>query len=324
MGRKILTVSLILMVSAWVIGTTPVQAQPYPAQPIQIVVPNDPGSAGDTIARQFAEELSKVVKTSVLVLNKPGASSTLGTDFVVKSKKDGYTLLYANTSAVVYARASSPEIVPYDPVKDLEPLGLHCFFPLAVAVQANSRWKTFNELIDYAKKNPGSVRAGLHGQGSIDHFNLELIKSWTETQFNTIPFKGTAATLTALLGGHVDTTVIANSLAGPHVKSGQLKFLIVTTRMREYPDVPTITELGYKRDLPSAWFAWFAPAGIPEEAKKVLVQALEKTIKNPELGAKVEKQGFIVSYKSPEELKKLMATDYETARALALKLGLSK
>jgi len=174
------------------------------------------------------------------------------------------------------------------------------------------------------QEESGSVRAGLHGQGSIDHFNLELIKSWTETQFNTIPFKGTAATLTALLGGHVDTTVIANSLAGPHVKSGQLKFLIVTTRMREYPDVPTITELGYKRDLPSAWFAWFAPAGIPEEAKKVLVQALEKTIKNPELGAKVEKQGFIVSYKSPEELKKLMATDYETARALALKLGLSK
>jgi tripartite-type tricarboxylate transporter receptor subunit TctC len=324
MRRKTFAAGLVLIALAWGTGTTAVLAQPYPAQPIQIVVPNDPGSAGDTIARQFAEEFSKVVKTPVTVLNKPGASSTLGTDFVVKSKKDGYTLLYANTSAVVYARATNPEIVPYDPGKDLEPLGLHCFFPLAVAVQANSRWKTFNELIDYAKKNPGGVSAGLHGQGSIDHFNLELIKSWTETQFNTIPFKGTAATLTALLGGHVDTTVIANSLAGPHVKSGQLKFLILTNRMREYPDVPTITELGYKRDLPSAWFAWFAPAGIPEDVKKGLVTALERTIKNPEVEAKVEKQGFIVSYKPPEELRKLMATDYETARAMALKLGLSK
>jgi tripartite-type tricarboxylate transporter receptor subunit TctC len=324
MRRSVIAISLILMVFAWGIETITVQAQPYPAHPIQIVVPNDPGSAGDTIARQFAEEFSKAVKTPVTVLNKPGASSTLGTDFVVKSKKDGYTLLYANTSAVVYARASSPEIVPYDPVKDLEPLGLHCFFPLAVAVQGSSPWKSFNELIAYAKKNPGSVRAALHGQGSIDHFNMELIKSWTETQFNTIPFKGTAATITALLGGHVDTTVIANSLAAPHVKGGQLRFLLLTKRMREYPDVPTITELGYKQDLPSAWFAWFAPAGIPEEVKKVLVPALERTIKSPELEAKVEKQGFIVGYKSPEELKKLMASDYEIARALALKLGLSK
>jgi tripartite-type tricarboxylate transporter receptor subunit TctC len=324
MRRIIFVSSLLSIVYALGIATTALQAQPYPNHPVQIVVPNDAGSAGDTVARQFAEELGKILKTPVIVSNKPGASSTLGTDFVVKSKKDGYTILYANTSAVVYARASTPEIVPYDPVKDLEPLGLHCFFPLAVAVQEGSPWKTFNELIDYARKNPGTVRAGLHGQGSIDHFNMELIKSYTETQFNTIPFKGTAAALTALLGGHIDTTVIANSLAGPHVKAGKLRFLILTNRMREYPNVPTITELGYKRDLPSAWFAWFAPAGIPEEVKKVLISSLEKTIKSPELEAGIEKLGFIVSYKPPEELKKLMASDYETARALALKLGLGK
>jgi len=324
MRRFIFVISLFSFVCALGIVATALQAQPYPSHPIQIVVPNDAGSAGDTVARQFGDELSKVLKTPVIVLNKPGASSTLGTDFVVKSKKDGYTILYANTSAVVYARASNPEIVPYDPVKDLEPLGLHCFFPLAVAVQENSPWKTFNELIDYARKNPGIVRAGLHGQGSIDHFNLELIKSYTETQFLIIPFKGTAATTTALLGGHIDTTVIANSLAGPHVKAGKLRFILITNRMREYPNVPTITELGYKQNLPSAWFAWFAPAGISEEVKKVLIPAIEKTIRNPELAAKIEKLGFIVDYKPPEELKKLMVSDYETARALAIKLGLSK
>ena len=324
MRRFIFVISLFSIVYALSMGSTALQAQPYPSHPIQIVVPNDAGSAGDTVARQFGDELSKVIKTPVIVLNKPGASSTLGTDVVVKSKKDGYTILYANTSAVVYARASNPQIVPYDPVKDLEPLGLHCFFPLCVAVQESSPWKTFNELIDYAKKNPGSVRAGLHGQGSIDQFNMELIKSYTDTQFNIIPFKGTAATTTALLGGHIDTSVIANSLAGPHVKAGKLRFILITNRMREYPNVPTITELGYKQNLPSAWFAWFAPAGISEEVKKVLIPAIEKTIRNPELAAKIEKLGFIVDYKPPEELKKLMMSDYETARAIAVKLGLSK
>jgi tripartite-type tricarboxylate transporter receptor subunit TctC len=258
------------------------------------------------------------------VLNKPGASSTLGADFVVKSKKDGYTILYANTSAVVYARATNPEIVPYDPAKDLEPLGLHCLLTLTVTVRADAPWKTFNEMIDYAKKNPGSVRFGIHGQGTIDHFNLELIKAWTGAQFNVIPFKGTAATVTALLGGHVDATVIVNSLASPHVNAGKLRMLLLTSKMRDYPNVPMITEVGYSRNLLSAWFAWFGPAGISEEAKKVLIPAIEKTTKIPELIQKIEKLGLIVDYKSPEELKKTMMSDYETARALAIKLGLSK
>ena len=320
----IFVISIFSIVYALSIGPTTLQAQPYPSHPIQIVVPNDPGSVGDMAARSFADELSKTLKTSVIVLNKPGASSTLGTDFVVKSKKDGYTILYANTSACVYARASNPETVPYDPAKDLEPLGLHCFFALTVTVNENTPWKTFNEMIDYAKKNPGNVRFGIHGQGTIDHFNLELIKAWTGAQFTVVPFKGTAATTTALLGGHVDATVIANSLAGPHVKAGKLKMLLITNKMHEYPNVPLITELGYNRNLLSAWFAWFAPAGIPEEAKKVLIPAIEKTIKIPEFIQKIEKLGLIVDYKSPEELKKIMMSDYETARALAIKLGLSK
>src|SRR4030042_623583 len=306
------------------IGATTLQAQPYPSYPIQVVVPNDPGSAGDMAARSFAEELGKTVKVPAVVLNKPGASSTLGADFVVKSKKDGYTILYANTSAVVYARATNPEIVPYDPAKDLDPLGLHCLLTLTVTVRADAPWKTFNEMIDYAKKNPGSVRFGIHGQGTIDHFNLELIKAWTGAQFNIIPLQGPAATVTALLGCHVDATVIVNSLASPHVNAGKLRMLLLTSKMRDYPNVPMITELGYSRNLLSAWFGWFGPAGISEEAKKVLIPAIEKTTKIPELIQKIEKLGLIVDYRPPEELKKTMTSDYETARAFATKLGLSK
>jgi len=324
MRRFIFIVGLFSVIYALSIGAPILKAQPFPSHPVQIIIPMDPGSAGDMVVRPFADELGKILKIPVFVVNKPGAAATLGTDVVVKSKKDGYTLLYANTSAVVYAKASNPEIVPYDPAKDLEPLGLHCFFPLTVTVQEGSPWKTFGELVDYARKNPGNVRVSTPGQGSIDHFNLEIIKSLTGTQFTMVPFKGGAAAITALLGGHVDVACIANSLSGPHVKAGKLRILLLTNKMREFPSVPTITELGYKQDLLSAWFALFAPAGISEEVKKVLVPAIEKAIKNPELEAKIEKLGFIVDYKSPAELKKIQVSDYETARSLAVKLGLSK
>src|SRR3990172_741776 len=181
MIRSILIVTLSIILSAMTLVDSALQAHAYPTHPIQLVIPSAPGDGTDIAARLFAEELAKVLKSPVVPLNKPGASATLGTDFVVKSKKDGYTLLYANTSAVVYSKAANPETVPYDPIKDLEPLGFHCFFPLSVAVQEGAPWKTFGELIDYSKKNPGKVRVSTPGQGSIDHFNLEIIQSLTGT-----------------------------------------------------------------------------------------------------------------------------------------------
>jgi tripartite-type tricarboxylate transporter receptor subunit TctC len=324
MNRHIAFISLVWIVYALGIFPSPVQAQPYPSHPIQIVIPNDPGAAADSAGRVSADELGRLLKTSAVVLNKPGASSTLGTEFVVKSKKDGYTIVYAPTSAIIYARATNPEIVPYDPGRDLEPLGLHCLIPLTVAVQESSPWKTFNEFIDHAKKNPGSVRFGIHGQGSIDHFNLEIIKTLTGTQFTIIPFKGTPQTVTALLGGHVEATLTAQTLVRPHAKAGKLRNLLMTVKNPEFPNVPTITELGYGQKLPSGWFAWFAPAGISDDVKRVLVPAIEKMIKTPEVVQKIEKLGLIVGYEPPEELRKIVTSEYEVARGLALKLGLGK
>ena len=141
MIRSLFIVSLITIVYALSIGIQTTQAQPYPSHPIQLVIPSAPGDGTDIAARLFAEELAKILKVPVVPLNKPGASATLGTDMVVKSKKDGYTLLYANTSAVVYSRASEPDAVPYDPVKDLEPLGFHTFFPTVTACGPRHRGK---------------------------------------------------------------------------------------------------------------------------------------------------------------------------------------
>jgi tripartite-type tricarboxylate transporter receptor subunit TctC len=243
---------------------------------------------------------------------------------VVRSKKDGYTLLYANTTAMVYSRIPNPEIVPYDPVKDLEPLGMHLWVPAALVVKEGSPWKTLSDYLDYAKKNPGKLTVAIHSAGSIEHFNLEIIKSLTDTQFNMIPFKGPAEAVTAMLGGHVDSTFIGLTLVLPHVKSEQMKILLTSRKWSELPDLPTITELGYKQELGAGWFAFYAPAGIPEEVKKVLVSAFERIARNPEMKSKIDKMGFSVDYRSPAELKRIMIEDFETAMAIAKKIGLQK
>lgn len=300
-------------------------AEQYPNRPIQLIVPNVPGSIMDITGRMFAEELGKLLNTQVIVINKPGAAMIVGTEAVVRSKKDGYTLAYTGSSAIVYARVTNPETVPFNPEKDLEPLGLHVYIPQAMAVQEGSQWKTFTELIDYVKKNPGNVRVSTIGIGSTSHFCLEIIQSLTGTQFTHVPFKGGEAVITALLGGHVEASVDAPGKFIPHVRAGKLRMLLISKKMSEYPNVPTATELGYKQDLLTAWLAVFAPIGIPQEVKRVLIPAVEKAIKNPETKAKIEKmEGYVVDYKSPEELRKLIKEEYERANEIAIKIGLKK
>jgi tripartite-type tricarboxylate transporter receptor subunit TctC len=325
MKHFVWTICLASAVLAWGLTPSTVDAQSYPKGPIQLIVPNVAGSLMDITGRLIAEELGKILGVQIIVMNKPGAAMTLGTDAVVRSKNDGYTILYTGSSAIVYARVTHPETVPYNPEKDLEPLGLSLFLPLTVVVQESSPWKTFGELVDYARKNPGKVRVSTPGQGSTDHFNLEIYQSVTGVQFTHVPFKGGEAVVTALLGGHVEVTDDAFSKVIPHVNAGKLRILLVSKKMSGYPNIPTMTELGYKQDLLTAWMALFAPAGLPEEVKKVLVPAIEKAIKNPELKTKIEKMGgYLVDYKSPAELKKLVAEDYETANAIAKKIGLRK
>ena len=303
-------------------GIPTLQAQNYPNRPVQFVLPGTPGSIIDITGRVLAEDLGKVVGAQFIPVNKPGAGFTLGTDFVVRSKKDGYTLVYTNSPAIVHARILSPDTVPYNPDKDLEPLGLHLSFPHAIAVQASAPWKTFGELIDYAKKNPNQVRCSTPGIGSTTHFHLEIIQSLTGAQFNHIPFKSGEAVITALLGGHVEMTFDAVSKIAPHVEAGKMRMLLVTIKSPIFPNVPTLRELGFKQDLVPTWFAMYGPAGIPEEVKKTLIPAIEKAVNNPESKARVEKLHFVVSYKSPAEQKKLADEEYEAGLALAKRIGL--
>jgi tripartite-type tricarboxylate transporter receptor subunit TctC len=324
MKRSMLIFGLFLTVYGFAFGAVAVMAQSFPNRPIQLIVPIPPGGGGDVNARILLDELGKNLGTQVIVVNKPGAMDTLGTAATAISKKDGYTLGYSSAAAMVYTRVMNSENVHYDPVADFDHLGLHSFFPLCLAVQESSPWKTFGDLLDYAKKNPGKIRVSIAGLGGASHLNLEMIHTLTGAQFTYIPYKGGEAVITSLLGGHVEASFDAIGKFSPHVDAGKLRVLLISKKYSMYPNIPTITELGFKQDLFSGWFGFVAPVGIPEEAKKALIPAIEKAVKNPGLKAKVEEKGYVVEYRSPAEFKKLIVSDYEAAHTLAVKLGLSK
>ena len=324
MKRYIFVLGLFLIIYELIMGVSTTPAQPYPNRPIQLIIPNVAGAIVDINGRALSEELGKILGTQIIPINKPGAATTLGLDIVARSKKDGYTLAYTGSSGLIYAPILNPKTVPYDPDKDLEPLGLHVFVPFAIAVQANSPWKTFNELVDYAKNNPEKLRVNTIGVGSTPHFVLEIIQSVTGVQFTHVPFKGGESVITALLGGHVEMTCDAVNKFTPHVESGKMRVLIMTNKMADFPNIPTLTELGYKQELSSLWFAMYGPSGMPEEVKKILIPAIEKAVKNPELKARIEKMQFVVDYKSPAELRKMVSEEYKSALAIATKIGLRK
>ena len=302
--------------------TPTVQAQKYPERPIQLIIPYVAGATGDITARMLAEELEKILGTKIIPLNKPGASAVLGTDAAVRAKKDGYTLLYAGASALIYAPVSNPEIVHYDPFKDLEPLGFHYFFPQTITVRSDAPWKTFPELVDYAKKNPGKLRVSTIGVGSTPHFILEMAMSITGIQMTHVPFEGGETVMTALLGGHVEVTCDGFAKVKPHADAGKMRVLLITNKMPAFPEIPTITELGYKQSLFATWFALYSPSGIPEEVRKILVPAIEKAVHLTK--PRIEKMGSLVEYKPPAELKKMTEEDYKKALEIAKRIGLGK
>jgi tripartite-type tricarboxylate transporter receptor subunit TctC len=316
---------LFVFLFTWVYGTLGARdavSQRYPDRPIQLVIPNVAGSSMDNSARALAEELEKVLGTKVVSLNKPGASTVLGTDFVVRGKKDGYTLLYAGASSLVMAPATNPEVVHYDPAKDLEPLGFHYFLPNTVNTRTDFPWRNFPEFIDYAKKNPEKLRVATSGVGHPTHFMLEMIQVMTGARFVHVPFQGGAPVVTSVLGGHVEVCCDTFANVKQHVDAGKMQILLTTYKLPAFPDVPTITELGYKESLPVGWMGLWAPAGIPEEARRVLIPATEKAVRNSK--PKIDLMWAVCEYKTPLEQTRLREEQYRQISETAAKMGLRK
>ena len=302
----------------FVVWCQPLEAQTYPTQSIQMVIPMAPGDTVDLSGRAIAAEMTKILKVPVVTINKPGGGSTIGANFVARAKKDGYTILFANSN-IYYAHAMDPEAVPYHPLTDLEPLCLAVSVPLTIPVQTESPWKTFQELMTYMKQNPGKVRGSSSGVGSVGHFNFEVIRVETGNALTMIPYKGASPAMTALLGGHVETSTLSLSLIAPHVKAGKLRILLISQKAPEYPDIPTLKQLGYKQDIMSVRFAFYVPAGLPDSVKKVLVPAIQTAIEAPDVMNAIKNMGALEDFVPGEEFKKMLAEEYGMARQLMKK-----
>jgi tripartite-type tricarboxylate transporter receptor subunit TctC len=300
-----------------------VRAQSYPSNAINLVIPLAPGDASDIAGRTMGEELSKLLKVPVVVANRPGAGGTLGTDTVVKAKKDGYTLLITNNAALIYNRVLTPESVSYDPLKDLTPLGLATRTPILLAVRQDAPYKNFSEMIEFAKKNPGKLRIGTAGAGSVGHFTVEIINSLTGAGLIMVPFKGAAPGITALLGGHVEGVVLALGALSSHLKGGAMRGIVISSKFPEF-DIPTLSQLGYRQNLLGVWLAFFAPAGVPAEVTKTLLPVIEKAVKEPAVASKLASLGILQDYQPPEKLIAEIREEHKTVEEIAKKAGLVK
>jgi tripartite-type tricarboxylate transporter receptor subunit TctC len=301
-----------------------VYAQKYPNGPVNMVIPLAPGDSSDVAGRAIGEELSKLLKTPVVTLNRPGAGGTPGTDSVAKAKKDGYTLVFTNNAALVSNRILTPNAVAYDPLRDFAPIGLATRFPLILAVRQEEPYKNFAEMVEYSKKNPGKLRIATVGAGSVGHFTVEVINSLTGAGLTMVPFKGASPGVAAILGGHVEGGALAFGMVGGHMKGGAMRGIVASIKVPGHPEIPTLIELGYPQNLIGVWTALLAPVGVPTNVINVLVPALEKTVQNPALTKKLAPVGIIPDYAPPDKLIAEIRQEHKSVEEIAKNAGLIK
>jgi tripartite-type tricarboxylate transporter receptor subunit TctC len=311
-------------VAALALAATPLHAQDYPRGSVSLVIPLAPGDATDTAARAIADELSRELKVSIVPVNRPGAGGALGTELVVKAKPDGYTIVLTNNAALVFRSILDPKTANYNALTDLTPLALAMRSPSILAIRADAPYKTFKEMVEHAKKNPGSVRIATAGAGSVGDFCLRTIGRLTGAEITMVPFTGASPAVTALLGGHVEGIILALGTMTGHLRSGTLRGVVISSKYPDFPDIPTLSELGYSESLFGIWVGFFAPAGVPAEVTRALVPALERAIKSPAIGAKLKPLGMLLDYSSPEDMRAEMRDEHRRVREIATKSGLIK
>src|SRR5262249_9023643 len=239
----------------------------YPTKPVRVVVPYPPGGAVDSFARVLTQQLSDVWGQSVVVENRPGASTMIGAEQVAKSPADGYTLLLTAELTLVTLQHLY-EKVPYDTLRDFAPITALVSATQALVANSSLPVKTVSDVVALAKAKPGEVTYGSFGIGSTGHLNMEVFQAMTGTRFNHIPYSGAGPAMNDVVGGHVSLMFAALSIVKAGVDAGKLRMIGVGSDRREYPNVPTISESGVPGFEAKSWFGLVAPAGTPPEIIK--------------------------------------------------------
>jgi len=285
-------------------------AQNYPHRPIRFILPFAPGGGTDVVARLFAERVAQDLGQQVVIDNRPGAGGIVGTQMGVQAEPDGYTLVMGLPVTITVAPAIFKKL-PYDPLKDLAPVGLAGSSAYVLSIHPSLPVKSVGDLVAYAKAKPDALRYAAGTVGAGNHLAAELFKSMTGARMLYVPYKGGGPALIGVLSG--EAQVIFGSLLTtvPHVRSGRLRALGVTsaTRAAALPELPTIAEAGVPGYEVPVWFGIFAPKKTPAAIVSLLNGVLQKLMNDPVSKASLAKQGFEARPSTPQELTKMIQAE---------------
>ena len=283
-------------------------AQAWPSKPLRYIVPFPPGAFNDTLARIMSSELPKVLGQPVLVENRPGGNTIIGTEAAAKSAPDGYTLFGA---ALPFAVIQSLYKTPFDVTKDFVPITLAGTTPNLLVANPGVPVNSVKELIAAAKAKPGSLNYASTGNGTSNHLSFELFKSMTGTSITHVPYKGSAPAVTDLIAGQVQVMFDNTPNVLPQVKAGKLKALAVSSKKRSSmaPEVPTVDESGVPGYDVTVWFGILAPAGVPKDIVQRLNAEMVKIIRSPEIAERFARAGVDPVASSPEEFSAFLKSE---------------
>jgi len=279
---------------------------PYPAKPIRLIVPFAPAGSADALARTIQPALSEALGQTLVIDNRPGASSTIGTDMAAKAAPDGYTLVLVTTTHTV-----NPSLIaklPFDTVKDFAPVSLVVSQPNILVVHPSVAAKSVKELVAMAKAKPGSMNFASGGNGSSPHLSGELFNIVAGTRITHIPYKGSGPGVTDLLGGHVQMMFAGPLALEQHIKSGRLRPLALADKRRSsiLPDVPTMAEAGFPGVETGTWYGILAPARTPPAVVAHVHRVIVRILQAPDLKTRILNQGVDIVASSPADFEKFI------------------
>ena len=285
-------------------GATPSHAADYPNKPVTLIIGFAPGGPSDVMARILTKKMEEILKQTIVIENRPGAGGGIAGAAVARATPDGYTVLLA-TGSLLAINVSLYKNLGYDPEKDFEPITLIGLQTNVLYTHPSVPAKTFREFLDHAKANPGKLSFGSGGIGTPAHLAGELLKIEAKLDMTHVPFRGTGPALQSVIGGHVPMAFNPPSPLLPHIQSGAIKALAVTTLQRTpaLPDTPTIAESGFPGFDATTWHALVAPAGTPKDVLAALHKAIDGTLKDPASRKQLTELGVDVVASSPEELR---------------------
>lgn len=298
-------------------------SEAWPTRPVKLVVPFPPGGGTDIVARAIGQKLATRLGQPVVIDNKPGAATIIGTDAVAKADADGHTLLISGSSSYSVNPALRSKL-PYDVTTDLAPVAIVAQAPLVLLVNAASPYTQLADLAKAAKVRPGALTYATFGTGSAPHLSVALFAQATETRLQDVPYRGSAQSMTALLAGEIDMAIDTVATAAPHVRSGKLRPLAIVggTRSSLLPNVATVTELKLPDATFDAWYAVAAPARTPAAVLKRLGTELGAVMADPQLQAQLRAQGLEPVALGAAAMRKQMEIETSRYRALAHRAGI--